>query len=777
MGTCDILDAITVATRHPEPQRTSREWLVHQSFEEHARTRPDAQALIFGENALTYGELNRRANRIAYSLRGRGAKSGAIVALRAERSFDLIAGLLGILKAGAAYLPIDPAYPVERQKFLLEDSGARWLLTHSRLNPLDQGVEALYFEHLESAEGGNTDGDPDLEIESSSPAYVIYTSGSTGKPKGVVVSHRNLSHSTRARLQYYSAPVRNFLLLSSFAFDSSVAGIFWTFACGGTLTLPREYSQQTSAELADTIARRRISHLLCLPSLYAVLLEQPASLHSIETAIVAGETCPPSLVKRHFDLLPRAALFNEYGPTEATVWSTVHRCVAADAGRNVPIGVPIPGTRVLVVDTNLHPVETGVQGELCIGGPGVATGYLNRQELTREKFVSIAIPRDSEPEGQPERWYRTGDQARRHPDGSIEFLGRTDEQIKLRGHRIELREIECVLKRHPLVLDAAVVARPVSSPSRLSGETGQWLLDRLAALPESESDALIRSVAGDVAEDGVPGVSSSVSRTNSFVRRDERFSVQLELASGFIQPPRDSQRNWLVNRALSEFQEDMRRLEEHAAQLVPGIEPDWSALSEDRTQAELGEQSILEDWHIPLMKAMAAAVTGHRGDILEIGFGRGIASEFLQQAGARSHTIIECNDSVIRRFFHPWRATRPGRDIRLVQGKWQDVIGQLGVFDGIFFQTFPLNEREFQDYLSRSSSFAEHFFPVAARHLRPGGAFTYLTHEIDSLSRRHQRLLFEHFRSISISIERLKLPPDCADLWWSPSMVVIKAEK
>lgn len=256
-------------------------------------------------------------------------------------------------------------------------------------------------------------------------------------------------------------------------------------------------------------------------------------------------------------------------------------------------------------------------------------------------------------------------------------------------------------------------------------------------------------------------------------RRD--FEVDLQIKNDeFIRPPRDAQRNWLLNRALSEFGQNLTALDSLAAGFVPGTD---GLPMQDRTQAELSEAEIMEDWQIPLMQAMAKLVTESNGHVLEIGFGRGIASDFIQAGSVRAHTVIECNESIVGRF-EDWKAGYPGKDIRLVQGLWQDVLGGLGRFDGVFFHTYPLNEDEFLEQIAESTTFAEHFFPHAAEHLEEGGVFTYLTNEIDSLSRPHQRALFRHFKSIELTrVESLEVPQDVRDAWWSDSMVVVKAIK
>ena len=249
----------------------------------------------------------------------------------------------------------------------------------------------------------------------------------------------------------------------------------------------------------------------------------------------------------------------------------------------------------------------------------------------------------------------------------------------------------------------------------------------------------------------------------------------LELRSeGFIAPPREAQRNWLLNKALFEFGADLESLNEAAEAFVPGTD---SVRLSDRTQAELSDDEIMEDWQIPLMESMAAVATESHGDVLEIGFGRGIAASIIQRMGVKSHTIVECNESVIRRF-EDWQREYPGQDIRLIPGRWQDVTESLKSYDGIFFHTFPMDENEYLEQAVNSITFAQHFFPTAARHLRSGGNFTYMTNEIDSLSRAHQRLLFDFFCSFSLQIlTDLPIPSDTRDTWWSPSMVVIKAVK
>lgn len=258
------------------------------------------------------------------------------------------------------------------------------------------------------------------------------------------------------------------------------------------------------------------------------------------------------------------------------------------------------------------------------------------------------------------------------------------------------------------------------------------------------------------------------------IRRSEAVEVNLLINDdNFIRPPKDTQRNALINRALKEFTDDLEALDVLADDFVGGA---MHFSLEDRTQAILTDDEIMEDWQIPIMQEMTNVCTESKGDILEIGFGRGISSDMIQAKGVRSHTIIECNDSVIERF-NEWKEKYQNKDIRIVHGLWQDTIPTLGLFDGIFFHTYPLNEEEYLNYVNGSVTFAEHFFPTAAAHLNEGGAFTYFSNEIDSLSRAHQRALLKYFSSFSIQTITLDLPENIQDTWWANSMVIIKAVK
>ncbi len=441
------------ATRTPYPNDAC----IHEIFESQAARSPDAVAAMERDRSVTYRELNRSANQMARYLRALGVGQETLVGIYLPRSIDMLVALLGVLKAGGAYVPLDPAYPEQRLAAMLAEAGAAVLLSRqdlvSRLPPASAPV--VCFDSDRERIAGES---PENSGSCATPenlAYVIFTSGSTGLPKGVLVSHRNLVHSTAARWSYYQEPVVTYLLLSSVSFDSSVAGIYWTLTQGGTLVLQEEEIASDLPAFCRLVALRPITHLLCIPSLYEFLLDiAEPHFSSLRCVIVAGEPCPPSVVVRHQQVLPETKLFNEYGPTEVTVWSNVHRCGTEDALRTVPVGRPIANTRIHVLDPDSQPVPLGVLGEVCIGGAGVGRGYLNHPALTALKLIPDPFGEES-----GARLYRTGDLGRHLPDGSLELRGRLDNQVKIRGFRIEPAEVESVLREHPAVGEAAAVVR------------------------------------------------------------------------------------------------------------------------------------------------------------------------------------------------------------------------------------------------------------------------------------------------------------------------------
>lgn len=439
------------ATAQPYPA----DLCIHQLIEAQVERSPEAPAVRFEGEELTYRQLNERANQLAHHLQDLGVGPDVLVGICMERSLELVVGLLGILKAGGAYVPLDPTYPAERLSFMLEDSQAAVLVTQEHLLPElpEHGARVVCLDRDRAELDRRKMDTPVSAVAPHNLAYVIYTSGSTGVPKGVLVTHQNVVHSTHARKLYYVDQPGAFLLLSSISFDSSVVGIYWTLFQGGSLVMLPERSQEDAGLMAACIREQRVTHLLCVPSLYVALLGEldAGPPPALAVAIVAGEDCPEHVVQKHQECMPSTALYNEYGVSEATVWSTVHRCRWPEVSNKVPIGRPIANTEIYLLDGHQQPVPIGVPGELYIGGVGIARGYLNRPELTAERFIPNPF--------RSGRLYKTGDLARYLPDGTIEFLGRIDEQVKIRGYRIEPGEIESVLARHPSVRECLVEAR------------------------------------------------------------------------------------------------------------------------------------------------------------------------------------------------------------------------------------------------------------------------------------------------------------------------------
>ncbi|MET0622971.1 MAG: amino acid adenylation domain-containing protein, partial [Pyrinomonadaceae bacterium] len=437
---------------------------VHVLFERQAARTPDGAALVFEGRQLGYAELNRRADQLARHLSGLGVGPESAVAVCVRRSFEMFVGILGVLKAGGAYVPLDPAAPPERVRFVLEDTSASVLLTQRGLAASLPTTRARVICLDENYSAGEDDAPADgvggLAPPALAPdnlAYVIYTSGSTGRPKGVMVSHASLANTIHARFAQIGETPAGTLLQMSYVFDGSLLSIFCALTQGGVLVIPREGQQSDPAVAAELIAAGRLPHLYTVPSFYSLLLEQarPGQLDSLRVVTVGAEVCTPQLVGEHRRVLPRARLFNEYGPTEATVYCAAHECGAEDAARaSVPVGRPTCNMRLYVLDRHLQPVPVGVSGGLYVGGPGLARGYLNRAGLTAESF--IPNPFSAEP---GTRLYRTGDLARHDADGRIVFLGRLDSQVKIRGYRIELEEIEAALGECRAVRQAAAAVR------------------------------------------------------------------------------------------------------------------------------------------------------------------------------------------------------------------------------------------------------------------------------------------------------------------------------
>jgi amino acid adenylation domain-containing protein len=424
---------------------------VHEWFEARARLAPDATALVMGGERVGYGELNARANRMARHLRALGVGPEVRVGVCAERSVEMVVALLGVLKAGGAYLPLDPAHPQQRLDFMLGDSGVRVLLTQQKpAARFGQGVPHVFLLDSQWGEIADADGrDLPPVATGRNLAYVIYTSGSTGIPKGVLVEHSGLCNLVEAQTQAFDIrPESRVLQFASFGFDASVSEIFTALTAGATLCLSPQETLSAPPSLARVLSEQAVSVVTLPPAMLAVLKTE--GLSCVRTLVAAGESCSVEVAARWSE---GRRFINAYGPTETTVCATMHQY---DDQRSevVPIGRPMANAQVYILDPALRPVPAGVAGELYVGGRGVARGYLGRPALTAERFIPDPF---SGEEGS--RLYRTGDLCRYAADGLIEFIGRTDNQVKIRGFRIELGEIEAALRGHEGVDDAAVVVR------------------------------------------------------------------------------------------------------------------------------------------------------------------------------------------------------------------------------------------------------------------------------------------------------------------------------
>ncbi|MDI1464727.1 amino acid adenylation domain-containing protein [Catellatospora sp. KI3] len=429
---------------------------LHGLIQRQAAATPGAPALTFEGATITYAELLVRAHRIAHRLRGLGAGPGRLVAVCAERSHDLVAALLGTMISGAAYLPLDPEYPADRLAFMLDDADVAAVLTagpaRDVLPPTGRPVLAL---DDPAAWAGLPDTAPEPLAGPDDVAYAIYTSGSTGRPKGVLNGHRGIVNRLHWMQRRYGLTGADTVLQKTPAgFDVSVWEFFWPLLTGARLVLARPGGHKDAAYLRDLVVAEEVTTLHFVPSMLGMFLAESgiAACASLRTIVCSGEELPVDLALRTLAALPGAQLHNLYGPTEAAIDVTAYHCTEGGlAGQaRVPIGGPIDNIRVYVLDQHGEPLPVGVPGELHLAGVGLAHGYLNRPELTAEKFVTGLDGR---------RLYRTGDLARWRPDGTIDFLGRIDGQVKLRGLRIELGEIEAALRDQPGVREAAVIVR------------------------------------------------------------------------------------------------------------------------------------------------------------------------------------------------------------------------------------------------------------------------------------------------------------------------------
>ena len=444
---------------------------IHQLFEQQVENNPNSIAVVFEQQKLTYSQLNSKANQLAHYLQKLGVVPETLVGICVERSVEMVVGLLAILKAGGAYLPLDPAYPQERLEYMFADSQVSVLLTQQQLLAqlpqhqakvvfLDRDWEKIATETPEKVES---------EVSPQNLAYVIYTSGSTGKPKGVLVEHKGLCNLVTVQMQGFQVNSNSRVLqFASLSFDASIWEIVMALGSGASLYIGSRDSLMPGVGMSQWLRNNKITHITIPPSALAVMPKD--ELPTLKTIVVAGEACPPELIS-HW--AKGRQFVNAYGPTESTVCATMAEC--SPECYVPPIGRPISNTQIYILDRNLQPVPIGVPGEIYIGGVGLARGYLNREDLTNQKFIpnpfdnskvkSGATPRrrktqgNAHQESQKSKLYKTGDLGRYLADGNIEFIGRIDHQVKIRGFRIEIGEIEALVSQYPDIKENVVIAQ------------------------------------------------------------------------------------------------------------------------------------------------------------------------------------------------------------------------------------------------------------------------------------------------------------------------------
>ena len=434
---------------------------VPRSFERQAIENPDRVAIVSGNSSLTYQQLNRRANQIAHHLLSRGIGPETLIGIAMERSADLIACILGVLKAGGAYLPLDPDYPRERLAMIVEDAQPLVVLTKSTLAqriPVD-GSKLLCVEAIELNEGESEN--PDVSTEGTNLAYVMFTSGSTGRPKGVMVEHRSIVRLVKDTDYADFGPENVFLQFAPITFDASTFEIWGALLNGGRLAI-MPCGVSSLADLGGAIREYGVTTLWLTAGLFHLMVDERIDdLRPLRQLLAGGDVLSVTHVQKALENLD-CDLINGYGPTENTTFTCTYKVPRnIDLGKSIPIGKPIAHTQIIILDEEFNPVAEGEAGELFMGGEGLARGYFNADEMNAERFIENPFDNISS-----SKLYRSGDLARLRPDGNVEFLGRADKQVKIRGFRIELEEIEIALTRIPYIREAIAVARNISTTEK-----------------------------------------------------------------------------------------------------------------------------------------------------------------------------------------------------------------------------------------------------------------------------------------------------------------------
>ena len=448
-----------ITTSNYYAQRYPEDKCIHQLFEEQAKDTPDSIAVVFEDQKITYSELNRKANQLAYHLISLGAKPNMLIGICMDRSIDLIIGLLGILKAGGAYLPIDLSYPQERLSFMMEDANASLLLTQKSLSDKIPSAHAKIIFLDELVYEDKNYSNPTIKVDGNNLAYVIYTSGSTGKPNGVMVTHYNVVRLFQSTQQWFNFNEKDvWTFFHSYAFDFSVWEIWGALIYGGRVVVVPYLLSRSPEAFYDILVKEKVTVLNQTPSAFYQLIQAESVKDdnnelALRYVIFGGEALNLAALKpwfvKHGDLKPQ--LINMYGITETTVHVTYRPLTLKDINSGSVIGIPLPDLQIYILNEELKQVAIGETGEIHVGGAGLGRGYLNRPELNKTRFISNPFQ-----DIKGDRLYKTGDLARRLKGNDIEYLGRIDHQVKIRGFRIELGEIENSIRNYPGIKDCVV---------------------------------------------------------------------------------------------------------------------------------------------------------------------------------------------------------------------------------------------------------------------------------------------------------------------------------
>jgi amino acid adenylation domain-containing protein len=439
-----------------------RDACVHTLFEEQVERTPEAVAVVFEDEQLTYRQLNDDANRLAAVLRERGIGNGSYVAVLMDRSVEVVISLLAVMKSGAAFVPLDTRWPTERLGWILDDLGSEAILLKEESSSSHQMALGRPSLLVDTQAPQTSTPNPDIEVDPGEPIYVIYTSGSTGKPKGAINTHRGITNRLLWMNEYFSGELAAVALQTTHhVFDSAVWQLLWPLINGGRSVVPSPTMEMSADYLATLIEKHGVTITDFVPSVFNVLVPQLVTgsdvqhkLRSLRSLIIGGEEITPSTTYTFLEHFPGVRVTNLYGPTEASIGCICHEVSGDEGAKKIPIGRPIANTHALVLDSRMNLIPIGVTGELYITGGCLGLGYLNDEEKTRAAFVEN--PYD---ELAHDKLYKTGDLARYLSDGEIEFVGRIDQRVKIRGFRIELGEIEAALRRHPALRHAVVIAR------------------------------------------------------------------------------------------------------------------------------------------------------------------------------------------------------------------------------------------------------------------------------------------------------------------------------